>query len=744
MSSGYGWTGKIGHIDLSHGTVETLSTHDYAAAFIGGRGIAAKLYWDMVGSNPDAFAPENPLIIMTGPLAGTTAPACSRIVMTGISPLLYPDQFGIASMGGIAAFKLKAAGFDGLVIRGKAKSPVLVRIHNGSLELRDASDLWGLDIPATQNKLSAAYAKGAATMCVGPAAEKLIRMSLVAGDNGSFAGHGFGAVWGVKQLKALVIEGSEKIAVARPDELAGLNRRIRAMIKGRNLMDPVLPDIELVRRTPCHGCPGGCSRGLFRHGSGVEDYRKNCGSSYFYYDWDKRYHHDEPSGSSFLATTLCNGLGLDTQELTKMLPWIHSCAVEGIITEGLSGLRLGELGSPGFFKDFARLLLERKGLFDLLAQGTMRAAHSLGPAAEQLLEGVIEGAGFSADVYSSRYFIINALFHATDTNPMNQLHEICFPAFEWVLWYATDGGMSSLSTEAFRLLAKRFWLNEAAADFSKYEGKGFVAAHIQNRQYAKETLVGCDFFYPMLIAEGSGDHIGDPSIESRLLAAVTGMDITEHKLHRVGERVFNLQRLIQAREGKRGRAGDGLPEFNFTDPLEIDTMVRFGMFNPEFLLPGPGGELITRRGAVLERDKFEAMLDEYYYARQWNIATGMPASAKLEALGLEKPPAGMFPEGLAPLEPSMEELISDMAVSARLRAYDLTERAEAALTDEPVPLQPSIKKLTGKTPASPKQSSLNLQEFMGRRLTDKDLPMKASLEKKIKDDKGGMHDETGN
>ena len=352
MNSGYGWTGKIGHIDLSQGTVETLSTHDYAATFIGGRGIAAKLYWDMVGPNPDAFAPENPLIIMTGPLAGTTAPACSRIVMLGTSPLLYPDQFGIASMGGIAAFKLKAAGFDGIVIRGRAQSPVLLHIHNGSLELRDARDLWGLDIPETQNKLSAGYAKGAATMCIGPAAEKLIRMSLVAGDNGSFAGHGFGAVWGVKLLKALVIEGNEKIAVARPDELAGLNRHIRAMIKGRNLMDPVLPDIELVRRTPCHGCPGGCSRGLFRHGSGVQDYRKNCGSSYFYYDWDKRYHHDEPSGSSFLATTLCNRLGLCTQELTKMLPWIHSCADRGHHNRAVFGAAPWRAGKPRLFQGF--------------------------------------------------------------------------------------------------------------------------------------------------------------------------------------------------------------------------------------------------------------------------------------------------------------------------------------------------------------------------------------------------------
>ena len=737
MDDGFGWAGKILHVDLTSGAMETLPTHAYAETFIGGRGIAAKLYWDMVGAAPDAYAPENPLILMTGPLAGTPAPACSRLVMLGTSPLLYPDQCGIANMGGIAAARLKAAGFDGVVIRGRAHSPVLLHIRSGSAELRDARDLWGLDIPTILEHMTARYGKKAAALCIGPAAEQLIRMSLVGGGNGSFAGHGFGAVWGAKLLKAMVIEGNEKPAVARPDELAGINRQIRTMIKGRNLIDPVLPDIELVRRTPCHGCPGGCSRGLFRHGSGLQDYRKNCGSSYFYYDWDKRYHHDEPSGSSFLATSLCNRLGLCTQELTKMLPWLHRCAEEGIITERSSGLRLGELGSPGFFKDFIRRLMDRQGLFDLLAQGAMRAAHGLGPAAELLLEGIVEGAGFSADVYSPRFFITTALLHATDSNPMPQLHEISLPAFEWVLWYATDGGMSSVSTETFRALAKKFWLDEEAADFSKHEGKGFVAAHIQNRQYAKETLVACDSFYPILFAEAAGDHIGDPSIESRLLAAVTGIGMTEQQYYRVGERLFNLQRLIRAREGCPGRAFDTLPEFNFTEPLEIDTMVRFGMFNPEFMLPGPGGELITRKGAVLERDTFEAMLDEYYHARQWDILTGMPTPAGLRALDLAQLIEHPLAADCLPLRQPLDPAITVMSASAGLRALDLAQRAE------PVPLRRSDTTTAGSMPPSARPLALNLQELLGRRLTDKDLPMRASLEKTINQDQGGIHDETG-
>jgi aldehyde:ferredoxin oxidoreductase len=744
MKSPFGWTGKILQVDLATGAMEMLPTHAYAEKFIGGRGIAAKLYWDMVGPMPDAFAPENPLIIMTGPLAGTPAPACSRIVMLGTSPLLYPDQCGIASMGGTAAAKLKAAGFDGVVIRGRARSPVLLHIHNGCAELRDARDLWGLDIPETQGMLSGRYARDAAAMCIGPAAERLVRLSLVAGSNGSFAGHGFGAVWGSKQLKALVIEGNGKPAVARPEELTGINQQIRTMIKGRNLIDPVLPDIELVRRTPCHGCPAGCSRGVFRHVSGQQDYRKNCGSSYFYYDWDKRYHHGEPSGSSFLATSLCNRLGLCTQELTKMLPWIHRCVEEGLITERSSGLRLGELGSPGFFKDFTSRMLDRHGLFDLLAQGAIRAARSLGPAAELLLEGIVEGSGFSADVYSPRFFITTALFHATDNNPMPQLHEISSPAFEWVLWYATDGGMSAVSTETFRAFAKKFWLDEKAADFSTYKGKGSVAALIQNRQYAKETLVACDSFYPVFFSEAVGDHVGDPSIESRLLAAVTGIDMTEQQYYRVGERLFNLQRLIQAREGRRGREGDGLPEFNFTEPLEIDTMVRFGMFNPEFMLPGPAGELITRKGAVLDRDKFEAMLDEYYLARQWDIIAGMPTAATLRSLDLaeliEHPLAA---DWLPPL-PLDDPAITGLTAAARLRAFDLEEHIDSArpLHDDPLPLGASVETANAGTLFSARQRSRDLTQLIGRRVADELLPLRSLNKKTTNETLKGIYDET--
>ena len=193
--------------------------------------------------------------------------------------------------------------------------------------------------------------------------------------------------------------------------------------------------------------------------------------------------------------------------------------------------------------------------------------------------------------------------------------------------------MSPISTEVMQKIAKKFWKNESAVDFSSYEGKGEVAFIIQNREYAKENLVACDFFYPILTPDGKEDHVGDPTIESRILNAVTGMDIDEKGYYLTGERIFNLQRAIQTKEGRVGRRDDIIDEFNFTEGIETEEGF-FGMFNPEFMLPGPKGELISRKGKVVERDKFEKMMDEYYSIRGWDVKTGLQKKEKLEKLSL--------------------------------------------------------------------------------------------------------------
>ncbi len=644
----HGWTGTYARVDLTAGHVQLSDSRDLAARFVGGRGWAAKAYWDAVHPSADALSPENLLLIMAGPLTGTPAIACSRLIVAGKSPLLYPDQYGLASIGGAIGSALKCAGFDGLILSGKASRQSFIVVRDGAVSIEDASSFRGRDTAETLSGIRRAYGKDAQALCIGPAGERCVRFALTVSSGGSTAGHGFGAVFGAKNIKAVIVRGSGRVAVARPDRLKDLNRHIRSMVKGRILMDPMIEGIELVRRVPCKGCPAGCPRGIYRHNSGIEEYRKNCASAYFYSDWDKVYHGGESSGESFLATSDCDRLGLCTQEFNKLLRWLHRAHSGGVVSQEHTGLAVENIGSREFFQSLAESIVERKGFGDILAEGTIRAAHSLGRGGIALLDGIVEGSGFSADLYNGRLFITNALFHATDpTSPMSQLHEVCYPLFKWVLWYASDGGMSPVDTSTLRAIAKRFWRREDAVDFSQYEGKGDVARIIQNRSYAKETLVACDFFYPVITPEGVEDHIGDPGIESRLLSAVTGCDYDEGGYLELGERVYNLTRAIQVREGHAGRKADRLPEFNFIEPFDIDT-IYFGIFNPESILPGPDGELISRKGAVIDRDKFEKMLNEFYRARGWDEASGLQKAETLRRVGIpEVIPELSRKEGLA-------------------------------------------------------------------------------------------------
>jgi aldehyde:ferredoxin oxidoreductase len=185
-----------------------------------------------------------------------------------------------------------------------------------------------------------------------------------------------------------------------------------------------------------------------------------------------------------------------------------------------------------------------------------------------------------------------------------------------------------MSSSFFRDIARTFWGSEIAGDLSTYEGKAMAAKKIQDREYVKESLVVCDFYWPMFYFENTEDHRGDPTLESQVYSAVTGNEMDEEALNRVGERIFNLQRAVRVREGLRGRQDDWIPEAYFTVPLKMFVA------NPECLVPGRDGEVTSRKGEVVDRDKFEEMKTEYYRLRGWDTETGLQTKKKLEELGL--------------------------------------------------------------------------------------------------------------
>ncbi|MCW4021250.1 MAG: aldehyde:ferredoxin oxidoreductase, partial [Candidatus Bathyarchaeota archaeon] len=228
----YGWIGKILQVDLTGHRVSKLDTKKYAEAFIGGRGVAARIAWEELPPNVDAFDPENRLIFMTGPLTGTLAPTCGgRMVVCGAAPQAYPTtHYTRSNMGGFWGAELKYAGYDGVVVYGQADEHVYIWVDNGKVEIVDAKDLWGLDTFETQEALFERHGRGTRVVCIGPAGENLVRIAVIHSEIENAAGQGgFGAVMGSKNLKAIAVRGAGEVAIARPKEFVGACRYVKKM-----------------------------------------------------------------------------------------------------------------------------------------------------------------------------------------------------------------------------------------------------------------------------------------------------------------------------------------------------------------------------------------------------------------------------------------------------------------------------------------------------------------------------------
>ncbi|MCP4715533.1 MAG: hypothetical protein GY868_10495, partial [Deltaproteobacteria bacterium] len=372
---------------------------------------------------------------------------------------------------------------------------------------------------------------------------------------------------------------------------------------------------------------------IFKHTSGREEIRKTCAAAFLYSGWDTKY-HGETTEYPFLATSLCDKLGLCTQEISNILYWFSACREQEALSKDKTGLDLSQLGSQEFFEKLIDMIVTRTGFGDLLALGIRRAGIELGGGADELARAQVTPSGYVNDAYSARLYLPNGIAYATEArNPIIQLHEYSFIMLKWSLWYTTAGSMSTLDTETLRKIAKRDWGSEAAADLSTYDGKARAGFIIQNRQHAKETMVACDRYFPILDSDQTGTGLGDPTFVPRLFSAVTGQDLSLDQYFQLGERSMNLQRAIMAREGRIGREQDALGEFNYTETIETEEGM-VGLFNPDLEFPAAGDEIITLKGKSVDRDSFEKMKDDYYSLRGWDITTGLQTQKTLDKLKL--------------------------------------------------------------------------------------------------------------
>jgi aldehyde:ferredoxin oxidoreductase len=295
-----------------------------------------------------------------------------------------------------------------------------------------------------------------------------------------------------------------------------------------------------------------------------------------------------------------------------------------------------EMGSLEFLEAIIKKICSKEGFGAVLAEGAWRASKICGEKSHAIAKEFMTKSGRSGAAYSPKVFIPSTLIYATEPRPfIAELHEIQEPFTKWAMWYMSKGEDSYVSTEVLRKIGNKFWGSEKAVDFSTYEGKALAAIKIQNRQFAKEALILCDFTWPLFDDASTADHVGDSSLESQLLSAVTGRRIDEAGLDKIGERIFVLNRAIVLREGRNGREDDNLPEFHFLE-REEPISDGFGMRNPELFLPGKDDEIISRKGKAVDREKFEQLKDEYYQLRGWDISTGLLKKDSLEKIDLEE------------------------------------------------------------------------------------------------------------
>jgi aldehyde:ferredoxin oxidoreductase len=626
-ASMYGWCGKICKVDLSSEVITEIDTQPYAQRFLGGRGIATRLYWEHVAAATEAFDPENHLIFMTGPITATGAQGASRFSIIGKSPMLMPEGFCYGNMGGFWGASLKRAGFDGLMVSGKAKRPVYLFISKGNITIEDASGIRLEGVKQVEAYLRRTHGKKTHFITTGPAGMNLCRTANLMTDNEGSATGGFGAVFGSKNLKAIAVIGTQSPQVSDPAALNELNQLTINLNKRDTSFNPYPPDqISRKGKASCFQCGLDCiMRSTYKTKSNREVVRK-CQAIFVYLPWVMG-RQGEPAETALDATGLCNDLSLCTMEMANIIEWISAGYKAGYLNDAQTGLKIDKLGTWQFFEDLCNMIAYRKGFGDLLAEGLLRAGETLGREAKNLFANEVSGVGDGA-TYSAREYLMNGLLYAFEPRqPIAMLHEVSRTIGMWVINLKYPGA-TPVSADVYRAAATKFWGHEKAWDLNTPEGKAMAATRIIDRTYVKDSLGLCDSCWPLMFSHHTDDNAGDSTLEARTLKAVTGKEIDGDALLKFGETIFNLQRAILLREGRNPGKDDMVADFNFTDPVQSVFM------NDEVLVPGEGDIVLSRKGQVLDREVFKKMRDEFYQLRGWDPETGYPGKEKLHELCL--------------------------------------------------------------------------------------------------------------
>ena len=629
----HGYNGKILHLNLTTHDIE-IEEPDLAfyRKYMGGSAMGLYYLFKNMPAGVDPLSPDNVLCLMASVITGVPISGQSRLTATAKSPLT--DCIGDSQMGGFAPAELKFAGFDGIVVKGKADSPVYLWIHDGEVEIRDASHLWGKITGEVEAIIKEELGdKKVEVMQIGPAGENLVRFAAIMSmSNRAFGRTGMGAVMGSKNLKAIVVRGKKKPTLADKDSLMDLTRwGVKALpasdvaglgkygtaestapqqkkgglptfnfntgvfdgwesIDGTTMYDTILVGADkgmqnTKGRDTCYSCTVRCKRvvevkeGLHQvdpHYGGPEYETLATFGSYCGID---------NLAAIAKANEYCNKYGMDTISCGATISWAMEAFTEGRLTiEDTGGLELN-YGNADMMVQLTKMIGERDGFGDLLAEGSARAAEKIGNGTEEFL---IVSKKQETPAHMPQAKPTLGIIYAV--NPFGSDHQ------------------SSEHDGSYKWYPERMaqiGLDDPQSSKGMNQEKVRYAMRTQWAYSAMDSINVCQFVY------GPAWHLYDMEQLSLTINAVTGWDVTVDELQELGERRVNLLRAFNAREGI-GREQDTLPEKMFKKALK----------------GGPTNDV------KIDRQEWAEMMDHYYRLSEWDLTTGNPTLEKLESLGI--------------------------------------------------------------------------------------------------------------
>ncbi len=606
----YGYAGRILHVDLTTGKTRTEPLNEeYARKYIGGIGLGMRLWLDYSKAGVDPFSPENPLVLTTGPTSGTVWP-------TGGNGHAFvaksPQSYGIAEAKSHGSFgtELKRAGYDGVIFHGRAEKPVYVWIDDDSVQILDAAHLWGKSPAETEDtikeELGDYYIRVAA---IGPAGEKLVRIACIINEKSRAAGRcGLGAVMGSKNLKAIAVRGTKDVMVAKPDEFLEFVKEFHERMKGpatKKYRTLGTPENVLVHNA-LHCMPTrnynnahfegaekvsgeylnaryvakiiGCSSCAMRceHVCVVNEGPYKGAMARVEYEplWAMGpYCGIDRLDAIIKGCELCNYYGIDSISAGVIVGFAMDCFESGILTaKDMDGIE-ARFGNHEAMVKLIEKIGKREGIGDVLAEGVKFAAEKIGKGAEKLAQHIkgVEVTGYDLRCLKTAALGFAVSFRGADHNRHGA--------------YAFDvkGKFNRLTYE---------------------KGRAKAVKDIEDVYTIIDSLIICKF--------SRGTYYKEFEDLAKLYTLVTGWETTPEEMRLKGERINNLARVINVREGL-SRKDDTLPWKVMNLPIPDE---------------GPS------KGAYVSQQELDLMLDDYYEARGWT-KEGIPTPEKLKQLGMD-------------------------------------------------------------------------------------------------------------